>query len=38
LKGDPATRAYMLLHAVEHLREHVGHAQLTRQVLMASGS
>jgi hypothetical protein len=32
--GDPATRAWMLLHAVEHLREHVGHAQLTRQVLL----
>jgi len=24
--GDPATRAWMLLYAVEHLREHVGHA------------
>ena len=34
--GDPATRAWMLLHAVEHLREHVGHAQLTRQVLLAA--
>ena len=32
--GDPATRAWMLLRAVEHLREHVGHAQLTRQVLL----
>jgi hypothetical protein len=34
--ADPAeypTRAYSLLHAVDHLREHVGHAQLTRQVL-----
>jgi hypothetical protein len=35
--GDPATRAWMLLHAIEHLREHVGHAQLTRQVLLAGG-
>ncbi|MGH2584990.1 MAG: DUF664 domain-containing protein [Dehalococcoidia bacterium] len=26
-------RAWALLHALEHLREHVGHAQLTRQVL-----
>jgi hypothetical protein len=32
--GDPATRGWMLLRAVEHLREHVGHAQLTRQVLL----
>lgn len=30
---DLPTRAYALLHALEHLREHVGHAQLTRQVL-----
>lgn len=29
----PNTRAWMLFHAVEHLREHVGHAQLTRQIL-----
>lgn len=27
------TRAYAFLHAIDHLREHVGHAQLTRQVL-----
>jgi hypothetical protein len=27
------TRAWALLHAIEHFREHVGHAQLTRQVL-----
>jgi hypothetical protein len=27
------TRAWALLHALEHFREHVGHAQLTRQVL-----
>jgi hypothetical protein len=29
----PPTRAWAFLRAVEHLREHVGHAQLTRQVL-----
>ncbi len=28
----PRTRAWNLIHAVEHLREHIGHAQLTRQV------
>lgn len=27
------TRAWAMLHALEHFREHVGHAQLTRQVL-----
>ncbi len=31
--GPPRTRAWCLLHAVEHLREHVGHAQLTKQLL-----
>ncbi|MGE0540774.1 MAG: DinB family protein [Dehalococcoidia bacterium] len=31
--GESQTRAYSLFHAIEHLREHVGHAQLTRQVL-----
>jgi uncharacterized damage-inducible protein DinB len=30
--GEPVTAAWALLHALEHLREHVGHAQLTRQV------
>ncbi|HEY6567660.1 MAG TPA: DUF664 domain-containing protein [Actinomycetota bacterium] len=30
---EPVTAAWALLHAVEHLREHVGHAQLTRQIL-----
>ncbi len=32
--GDepPVTAAWALLHALEHLREHVGHAQLTRQL------
>jgi hypothetical protein len=35
-EGPPVSRAYMLLHAVDHLREHVGHAQLTRQVWEAN--
>jgi hypothetical protein len=29
---DPGTAAWALLHALEHLREHVGHASLTRQL------
>jgi uncharacterized damage-inducible protein DinB len=29
---ETATGAYSLLHALEHLREHVAHAQLTRQL------
>lgn len=29
----PVLRAWALIHALEHLREHVGHAQLTRQLL-----
>jgi hypothetical protein len=29
----PVTSAWALLHALAHLREHVGHAQLTRQVV-----
>lgn len=29
---EPVTAAWGLLHALEHLREHVGHAQLTRQL------
>ena len=29
---DPVTSAYALLHAQEHLREHVAQAQLTRQL------
>jgi hypothetical protein len=32
-EDEPVTAAWALLHALEHLREHVGHAQLTRQVL-----
>ena len=31
--GEPVTWAWALLHALGHLREHVGHAQLTRQLL-----
>jgi Protein of unknown function (DUF664) len=31
--GDQLTAAWALIHAVEHLREHVGHAELTRQLL-----
>jgi hypothetical protein len=31
--GDPlTTRAYCLIHAIEHLREHVAQLQLTRQL------
>ena len=30
---EPVTSAWALLHALEHLREHVGHAQLTRDLL-----
>lgn len=30
--GDKVTAAWALIHAVEHLREHVGHAELTRQI------
>jgi uncharacterized damage-inducible protein DinB len=30
---EPVTAAWALLHALEHLREHVGHTQLTRQAL-----
>lgn len=29
---ETCTGAYALLHALEHLREHVAHAQLTRQM------
>ena len=29
---DPVTSAWALLHALEHLREHVAQAQLTRQL------
>ena len=30
---EPVTAAWALLHALEHLSEHVGHAELTRQIL-----
>jgi uncharacterized damage-inducible protein DinB len=33
LAEQPVSAAWALLHALDHLREHVGHAQLTRQVL-----
>ena len=33
LANEPVTAAWALLHALAHLREHVGHAQLTRQVV-----
>jgi hypothetical protein len=35
---EVVTAAWALLHAVEHFREHVGHIQLTRQVLDATGA
>jgi hypothetical protein len=35
---DPLTAAWALLHALEHLREHVAHLQLTRQLWDAGGS
>jgi len=33
LADEPVTAAWALMHALSHLREHVGHAQLTRQIL-----
>lgn len=30
---EPVTAAWAILHAPAHLREHVGHAQLTRQLV-----
>jgi hypothetical protein len=33
LADEPVTAAWALIHALAHLREHVGHAQLTRQVV-----
>ena len=33
---EPVTSAWALLHALEHLREHVAQAQLTRQLWLAS--
>jgi uncharacterized damage-inducible protein DinB len=35
--GDRVTAAWALIHAVEHLREHVGHAELTRQLFDRPG-
>ena len=37
-EGGPRSRIWSLIHAVEHLREHVGHAQLTRQLIEARRS
>jgi hypothetical protein len=31
-EGEPVSAAWALLHALEHLREHVSQAQLTRQL------
>ncbi|MDQ4108699.1 MAG: DinB family protein [Actinomycetota bacterium] len=31
-EGEPVSAAWALLHALEHLREHVAQAQLTRQL------
>jgi hypothetical protein len=33
LVEEPVTSAWALIHALAHLREHVGHAELTRQVV-----
>ena len=35
---EPVTSAWALLHALEHLREHVAQAQLTRQLWLANRS
>jgi len=35
--GEPVSVAWAMLHAIEHLREHVSHMLLTRQVLDANG-
>jgi hypothetical protein len=32
-EGEQVTAVWALMHAVEHLREHVAHAELTRQLL-----
>lgn len=32
MEGERVTAAWALIHAVEHLREHVAHAELTRQL------
>jgi hypothetical protein len=34
-EGEPVTAAWALQHALAHLGEHVGHAQLTRQLFEA---
>jgi len=35
-REEPITRAWCLLHAIEHLSEHLGQAQLTRQLWQLS--
>jgi hypothetical protein len=35
--GSLMSRAYILMHAIEHLREHTAHLQLTRQLWDARG-
>jgi hypothetical protein len=35
--GERVTAAWALIHAVEHLREHVAHAELTRQLWEEGG-
>ena len=36
LAEEPVPAGWALIHALVHLREHVGHAQLTRQLLRTS--
>ncbi len=36
-EDEQVTAAWALMHAVEHLREHVAHAELTRQLFGARG-
>jgi uncharacterized damage-inducible protein DinB len=36
--GTDTTVAWALIHAIEHLQEHVAHAELTRQVWERAGS
>ncbi len=36
-EGEQVTAAWALIHAVEHLREHVAHAELTRQLWQDRG-
>lgn len=36
-EGEQVTAVWALIHAIEHLREHVAHAELTRQVFDGAG-